>query len=65
MADFLSKRGISYTVAFADRELAETYHVWGYPTLYFVNRKGKIMQVYVGYSKDMEAEIEKQLLKML
>ena len=65
MADFLSKRGISYTVAFADRELAETYHVSGYPTLFFVNRKGKIMQVYVGYSKDMEAEIEKQLLKML
>jgi thioredoxin-related protein len=52
-------------VAFADRELAETYHVSGYPTLFFVNRKGKIMQVYVGYSKDMEAEIEKQLLKML
>ncbi len=65
MADFLSKRGISYTVAFADRELAETYHVSGYPTLFFVNRKGKIMQVYVGYSKDMEAEIERQLLKML
>ena len=65
MADFLSKRGISYTVAFADRELAETYHVSGYPTLFFVNRKGKIMQVYVGYSKDMKAEIEKQLLKML
>ena len=65
MADFLSKRGVNYTVAFADRELAETYHVSGYPTLFFVNRKGKIMQVYVGYSKDMEAEIEKQLLKML
>ncbi len=65
MADFLSKRGISYTVAFADRELAETYHVSGYPTLFFVNRKGKIMQVYVGYSKDLEAEIERQLLKML
>lgn len=65
MADFLSKRGISYTVAFADRELAEAYHVSGYPTLFFVNRKGKIMQVYEGYSKDLEAEIEKQLLKML
>lgn len=65
MADFLSKRGISYTVAFADRELAETYHVSGYPTLFFVNRKGKIMQVYVGYSKDLETEIERQLLKML
>lgn len=65
MADFLSKRGISYTVAFADRELAETYHVSGYPTLFLVNRKGKIMQVYVGYSKDLEAEIERQLLKML
>lgn len=65
MADFLAKRGITYTVAFSGRELAKAYHVSGYPTLFFVNRKGKIMQVYVGYSKDMEAEIEKQLLRML
>lgn len=65
MADFLSKRGVTYTVLFSGRDLPEAYHVYEYPTLFFVNRKGKIMKVQYGFSKDMESPIEKQLLKLL
>ena len=65
MADFLAKRSITYTVLFSDRELPEAYHVSSYPTLFFINRKGKIVKVKTGFSKTMEDEIEKQLLKML
>ena len=65
MADFLAKRGITYTVLFSDRGLPEAYHVSSYPTLFFINRKGKIVKVITGFSKTMEDEIEKQLLKML
>ena len=65
MADFLAKRGITYTVLFSDRELPEAYHVSAYPTLFFIDRKGKIVKVETGFSKTMEDEIEKQLLKML
>lgn len=65
MVDFLAKRGITYTVLFSDRELPEAYHVSSYPTLFFINRKGKIVKVKTGFSKTMEDEIEKQLLKML
>ena len=65
MADFLAKRGITYMVLLSDRELPEAYHVSSYPTLFFINRKGKIVKVKTGFSKTMEDEIEKQLLKML
>ena len=65
MSDFLSKRDITYTVLFSDRQLPDSYRVQVYPTLFFLDRKGKIAKINVGFSKDMEAEMEEQLLKML
>ena len=65
MADFLAKRGITYTVLFSDRELSQTYHIAAYPTLFFVDRDGKIAKVRRGYHPTLEEEIEKQLQKML
>ena len=65
MADFLAKRGIDYTVVFSDRELPQKYHVTGYPTLFFINEKGKIKKVHEGFSQTMEQELEEQIQKML
>ena len=65
MADFLAKRGIDYTVVFSDRELPQKYHVTGYPTLFFINEKGKIEKNHEGFSQTMEQELEEQIQKML
>ena len=65
MADFLAKRGITYTVLFSDRELYNTYRVSFFPTLFFIDRDGKIVTMQRGYHPALEAAIEEQLLKML
>jgi peroxiredoxin len=65
MADFLAKRGITYTILFAERELSETYHISGYPTLYFLDPGGKIAKMHVGFGKGMEEELEADLVKLL
>ena len=65
MADFVAKRSVGYTVVFSDRELPQKYRVTGYPTLFFVNRNGKIEKVHEGFSASMEEEVEKQIQKML
>ena len=65
MADFLAKRGIDYTVVFSSRNLPQEYHVTGYPTLFFINAKGKIEKVHEGFSQTMEQELEKHIQKML
>ena len=65
MTDFLSKRGITYTVLFSDRELPGTYHVNGYPTLFFLDRKGKIVKIQEGFSTTLEEALGEHLLKML
>ena len=65
MADFLAKRGITYTILFSERELSDTYRVSGYPTLYFLDREGKIAKMHIGFGKGMEEELEADLLKLL
>lgn len=65
MSDFLAKRGIDYTVVFSSRNLPQEYHVTGYPTLFFINAKGKIEKVHEGFSQTMEQELEEQIQKML
>ena len=65
MADFVAKRSVGYTVVFSDRELPQKYRVTGYPTLFFINREGKIVKYHEGFSASMEEEVEKQIQKML
>ena len=65
MADFLAKRGITYTILFAERELSDTYRILGYPTLYFLDREGKIAKMHIGFGKGMEEELEADLVKLL
>ena len=61
MADFLAKRGITYTILFAERELSSTYRVSGYPTLYFLDREGKIAKMHIGFGKGMDISPSKVL----
>ena len=65
MADFLTKRGITYTVLFSDRQLPDAYHIAAYPTLFILDRDGKIAKVQSGYHPTLETAIEEQLQKML
>jgi thiol-disulfide isomerase/thioredoxin len=65
MADFLAKRGITYTILFSERELSDTYRIAGYPTLYFLNREGKIAKMDIGFKKGKEEELEAELVKLL
>ena len=65
MTEFLSKRGITYTVLFSDRNLSNDYHISGYPNLFLLDREGKLVKLYDGFYKGMDEKIEAELLKLL
>ena len=65
MVTFLAKRGITYTVLFSDHELSKAYRVHAFPTLFILDRDGKIVEIHTGFSKEMGTELEEQLQKML
>ncbi|MBP5546870.1 MAG: hypothetical protein J6X59_06310, partial [Bacteroidales bacterium] len=65
MATILAKRGVTYTVLFSDHDLPKNYHVNGYPNLFFLDRKGDIVKIQIGFSTASEEAIEKQIQEML
>lgn len=65
VASFMSLHGINYTVVFADREVTKAYGVNSYPTLFLIDRTGKIVKVQLGYLQQREEEMERQLETML
>ena len=56
---------ITYTVLFSDYKLSKTYHVHAFPTLFILDREGKIVKIHTGFSKEMGTELEEQLQKLL
>ncbi|MDP1727612.1 MAG: TlpA disulfide reductase family protein [Bacteroidota bacterium] len=65
IAAFLGKRGVTYTVLLGGKDAAKDYRVSGYPTMYLIDRKGKIIFIQVGYGKGVEDTLEEIIKKNL
>ena len=65
IATFLSKRGVTYTVLLGGKDAAKDYHVSGYPTMYLIDKNGKIIFTQVGYGKDVEKTLDDIIAKNL
>lgn len=65
IASFLAKRGVSYPVLLGGNDVAKAYHVSGYPTIYIIDKTGKIILSKEGHGKDSEKELEEFILKNL
>ena len=57
--NFLAKRSITYTILLGGKDVAKEYHVSGYPTMYLIDKNGKIILSQVGYGEGVEEELEK------
>lgn len=62
---FLAKRGVTYTVLLGGKDAAKVYHVSGYPTMYLIDKAGKIAFVQVGYGKEVDDILEEVIKKHL
>jgi len=56
--NFLSKHGVTYTVLLGGKDVAEEYHVSAYPTVYLIDKEGKITFIQVGYGEGTEEKLE-------
>ncbi|TAH41307.1 MAG: TlpA family protein disulfide reductase [Bacteroidetes bacterium] len=62
---FLEKRGVTYTVLLGGLEAAKEYHVTGYPTVYLIDKSGKIIFSKMGFTEELKKELEQLILKNL
>jgi peroxiredoxin len=55
--DFDKRYKINYTGYINAAEVVRSYHVTGFPTFYFIDKEGKIANVFLGYSDDFEEKV--------
>jgi len=65
IVQFLSKRGVTYTVLLGGKEASKEYRVSGYPTIFLIDKQGKIIFIQVGYGEDTEIKLEELIKKNL
>ena len=65
IANCLKKRGVTYTILLGGNDVANAYNVSGYPTIYLIDKKGKIIATTPGYSENMEDRLEEIILEYL
>ncbi|SEW40165.1 TlpA family protein disulfide reductase [Chitinophaga arvensicola] len=62
---FRGKYNISYPIYTDAADVEAQYHVTGFPTFYFIDKKGTIASVLVGYGDDFEQKVAATLDSLL
>jgi len=60
---FVDRRDFNYPVFYGSKEDAEKYYVQGVPEYVIIDKEGIIRMAVAGYSKNIEIELNKLLLK--
>ncbi len=63
--EFIKRKQISYPLVISPNNLNKEFKVLGYPTLFLMNRNGKLIYSSEGYSEQLEAELEKIIIEEL
>jgi peroxiredoxin len=58
IAEFIKKKGIKYTVLLSGKETADQYNVTGYPSIYLLDKSGKIIFSQIGYDEALDKKLE-------
>lgn len=59
---FISEAGITYEVLMDKKDVNKDYHVSGYPTLYLIDREGKVIYAESGFDGSVASKLE-ELIK--
>ena len=62
---FVKRENIKYPIVLIDKSVSQNYKVRGYPTFYIINKSGNIEYSKLGYSENMEQEVDSILNKIL
>ena len=63
--EFVAEKKINYPVAIAGDEMTTDYGIRSLPTVYVINKKGVIVEKYMGFNDDMAKSMEALIKKLL
>jgi peroxiredoxin len=62
---FLKKRDVSYDIILTQPEVDMQYKINGYPTMYVIDKEGKIAWVEIGFSEERFAKMKEKVTELL
>jgi thiol-disulfide isomerase/thioredoxin len=62
---FLKKREVSYEIILTRPEVDMQYRINGYPTMYVIDKEGKIAWVEIGFEQEKFTKMKEKVLKLL
>jgi peroxiredoxin len=65
LKSFLANRGVTYDVLLGGKDIARDYHLSGYPTVYILDKNGKILFDFSGFGAGLENIFEDIIVKTL
>lgn len=65
LPDFIKINKNTYSTVLTSHNTDKTYNVHGYPTLYLIDRKGKIAYSDIGYRKNLDSVLTVEIEKLL
>ncbi|KAF0218380.1 MAG: alkyl hydroperoxide reductase/Thiol specific antioxidant/Mal [Geobacteraceae bacterium] len=63
--EFVANKRITYPVALADEDLQADYGLRSVPTIYVINKRGVVVEKYMGFSDETEKAVETLIKKLL
>lgn len=61
----LSDRGVTFPVMLSNKEIVSDYRINGYPTTYLIDRNGKVIESFFGFSDAIINQLEEIIIKYL
>lgn len=65
LVEILTKKKVTYPILLGAKGLAQDYHVSAYPTVYLIDKTGKVFYHMVGYGPEMDTIMENYILEAL
>ncbi len=62
---FLEKRNVSYDIILTQPQVDRQYKINGYPSMYIIDKQGKIARVEIGFSEEKFADLKMKLEELL
>ena len=62
---FVNEHKMSYPVVTDDGDISDEYNVSGFPTSFLIDRSGKIVKKYPGYSRNLRQNLETLIQKLI
>jgi len=62
---FIKNQGVTYPILLGNQKLSEEYHISGYPSIFIIDKQGKLLSIQEGYGDGVDDILEQIIIANL